>query len=215
MKYLILLFAFGIFSSVSAQIDGENHTTNGGGNLFGNNTHIDRAPIRNKKRKNLLGQPDRFTISDGKEDKKVNMRLQEEFVKREVKFDPEYLKGQEERKVRAEYSEHQDLGSFKSDAKFVKISCRDFQAVDGDRVDIILNGKVVVHNVNLVAEFQTFYIDLEKGFNKIDFQALNQGTSGPNTAAFKVVDGSGRLITQNEWNLTTGTKASLIIVKNN
>jgi hypothetical protein len=43
--------------------------------------------------------------------------------------------------------------------------------------------------------------------------ALNQGTSGPNTAAFSVFDDSGRLITSNEWNLTTGIKASIVVIK--
>jgi hypothetical protein len=33
-----------------------------------------------------------------------------------------------------------------------------------------------------------------KRFNKIDFEALNQGSSGPNTAEFKVYDDKGSLI---------------------
>ena len=57
------------------------------------------------------------------------------------------------------------------------------------------------------------WIDISEGFNKIDFVALNQGTSGPNTAAFSVFDDSGRLITSNEWNLTTGIKASIVVIK--
>jgi hypothetical protein len=44
-------------------------------------------------------------------------------------------------------------------------------------------------------------------------EALNQGTSGPNTAAFSVYDDSGNLITSNEWNLTTGIKATIVVVK--
>jgi hypothetical protein len=48
---------------------------------------------------------------------------------------------------------------------------------------------------------------------KLDFEALNQGTSGPNTAAFSVFDDSGNLITSNEWNLTTGIKATIVVVK--
>ena len=47
----------------------------------------------------------------------------------------------------------------------------------------------------------------------MDFVALNQGSSGPNTAAFSVFDDAGRLITSNEWNLTTGIKASIVVIK--
>ena len=58
-----------------------------------------------------------------------------------------------------------------------------------------------------------FEIVLEKGFNKIDFEALNQGSSGPNTAEFKVYDDKGSLISASQWNLGTGFKATIILVK--
>jgi len=54
---------------------------------------------------------------------------------------------------------------------------------------------------------------LEIGINKIAFKALNQGTSGPNTAAFKVFNDAGMLLSSNEWNLATGAKATIVIAK--
>ena len=54
---------------------------------------------------------------------------------------------------------------------------------------------------------------LEPGFNKIDFQALNQGESGPNTAELHVYDDNGVLVSAHEWNLLTGYKATVIVVK--
>ena len=54
---------------------------------------------------------------------------------------------------------------------------------------------------------------IPKGFNKIDFEALNQGTAGPNTAEFRVYDDQGLLVSANQWNLATGFKATIIIVK--
>ena len=42
---------------------------------------------------------------------------------------------------------------------------------------------------------------------------LNQGYSGPNTAEFKIYDDKGELISANQWNLATGFKATIIIVK--
>jgi hypothetical protein len=49
--------------------------------------------------------------------------------------------------------------------------------------------------------------------NVISFKALNQGTSGPNTAAFGVYDDQAQEISSNEWNLATGAKATLSIAR--
>ena len=51
------------------------------------------------------------------------------------------------------------------------------------------------------------------GFNKIDFVALNQGESGPNTAEVRVYDDDGNVMMSNLWNLATGSKATFIVVK--
>jgi hypothetical protein len=56
-------------------------------------------------------------------------------------------------------------------------------------------------------------LGLIKGFNKVDFEAINQGESGPNTAEFQVYDDKGQLISANQWNLATGFKASIILIK--
>ena len=107
----------------------------------------------------------------------------------------------------------QDLGSFRSNSKSVNIICRDYQYPDGDRVTIYINDIPVVYNITLRQSYQKFNIPLEVGINKIVIKALNQGTSGPNTAAFKVYNDAGMLISSNEWNLATGAKATLLIAK--
>jgi hypothetical protein len=101
----------------------------------------------------------------------------------------------------------QDLGSFRN------IICRDFQYPDGDRVTIFVNDIPVIVNLVLKQNYQKFNIPLEVGINKIVIKALNQGTSGPNTAAFKVFNDAGMLLSSNEWNLATDAKATLMIVK--
>ena len=58
-------------------------------------------------------------------------------------------------------------------------------------------------------------IKIQKYFNKIDFVALNQGESGPNTAEVRVFDDKGKLVGANRWNLATGVKSTYIIVKEN
>ncbi len=107
----------------------------------------------------------------------------------------------------------QDLGSFRTDSKSVYIICRDYQYPDGDRVTILINDIPVIHNIVLKQSYQKFNIPLEIGINKIAFKALNQGTSGPNTAAFKVYNDTGVLLSSNEWNLATGAKATIVIAK--
>ena len=108
----------------------------------------------------------------------------------------------------------QDLGSYVTKGKLVELYSRDAQYVDGDRVRVYLNGKIVQTDIYLQANFTPVLIALENGFNTIEIEALNQGSSGPNTAAFKVFDEAGKLVTSSEWNLLTGGRATMIIVKN-
>ena len=107
----------------------------------------------------------------------------------------------------------QDLGGFRTNSNSVNIICRDFQYPDGDRVTIMVNNIPVITNIILKQQYQSYTIPLEIGINKISFVALNQGTSGPNTAAFKVYNDSGMLLSSNEWNLATNAKATIVIAK--
>ncbi len=105
------------------------------------------------------------------------------------------------------------LGEFKVGTKIIKIACRDHEAPDGDVVRIWLNDKVAVDAILLDVEFREVFLELKEGINKIEVEALNQGESGPNTAQFLIYDEKGSLVTTNKWNLTTGVKAKLIILK--
>ncbi|WP_242009136.1 hypothetical protein [Robertkochia solimangrovi] len=151
-----------------------------------------------------------FSMDDADEFMKV-----EEFLDANRKFKKRGNTGNPEEEKKMGATTTQFLGDFRNNGKFVKIVCRDHQYVDGDRVRIIVNDIVVQPNVLLDATYRGIYVDLEKGFNKIEFQALNQGSSGPNTAALAVFDDQGQLISANEWNLSTGVKATMIIVKDN
>jgi hypothetical protein len=111
------------------------------------------------------------------------------------------------------YRKNQNLGDFKTGSFTAKVRYRDAAYVDGDEIRVYLNDKVIQYQVNLDNDFKGFEIVLEKGFNKIDFEALNQGSSGPNTAEFQVYDDKGGLISASQWNLGTGFKATIILVK--
>ena len=112
-----------------------------------------------------------------------------------------------------QFQTDQYLGDFRNNGKFVQIALRDHESPDGDLIRIMLNDKEVVSRVLLQERFKSIAIDLVMGFNKIDFVALNQGASGPNTAEVRVFDDNGKLVGSNRWNLATGVKATYIIVK--
>ena len=149
----------------------------------------------------------------------LNQKKGEESVmvqKSEFKNPGEEIKkklNNQDKEIKPEFRSNQFLGEFRVMTKYVKIVCRDHEYPDGDRVRLLVNDKTMVYEIVLEAASKEYYIDISEGFNKIDFVALNQGTSGPNTAAFSVFDDSGRLITSNEWNLTTGIKASIVVIK--
>lgn len=105
------------------------------------------------------------------------------------------------------------LGTIESSTKMVRIEFRDHGLVDGDRVRILLNETIV--NKNIMLKGLSAFIDLElkRGYNRIDFMALNQGIYGPNTAEFYVYDDKGKLITAKAWNITTGKVATLGVVR--
>ncbi|MBU2927190.1 hypothetical protein [Winogradskyella psychrotolerans] len=104
----------------------------------------------------------------------------------------------------------QFLGEHNVDTKFVNIVCRDHQYPDGDRVQILLNGSIVKHNLLLTGSYRRVEVNLAEGKNTIDIVALNQGESGPNTAEFVVYDDKGSVISSKEWNLLTGVKATIV-----
>ena len=110
------------------------------------------------------------------------------------------------------YKKNQYLGSFKTKSMTSKIRYRDAAFLDGDKVKVYLNNKIIEPEVVLEGDFKGFEIKLVKGVNRIDFEALNEGFASPNTAEFDVYDDKG-VVTTNQWNVGTGYKATIIIIK--
>ena len=108
---------------------------------------------------------------------------------------------------------NQYLGDFKSNSSKLKIVYRDHQYVDGDRVNVYVNEQLVAGDVFLDASFKGIEVELKPGFNTIEFEALNQGSSGPNTAELRGYDDTGKLISGKQWMLATGYRANMIVVK--
>lgn len=108
---------------------------------------------------------------------------------------------------------NQFLGEYRTTAKAVNIIYRDHQYPDGDMIRVFINKDIVVPSVVLTSGFNGLLLPLDEGINEIDFLALNQGTSGPNTAEFQILDEFGNIIAANQWNLATGVKATITVVK--
>lgn len=106
-----------------------------------------------------------------------------------------------------------ELGRIETTTKRIRIECRDHSYVDGDRVRLYVNEQMVRSNIVLKGGYYLIDIDLNEGSNRVDIEALNQGTSGPNTAEFKVYDANGNLLASKEWNILTGYIATLVVNK--
>lgn len=215
LSYILFIFLFTSSLGVIAQVDDKSGTEK-----KGKKKAILAIPAKELKKPKTLnnGSTDGFKKAFDKEQKKQAKQRKEDELKNKgiltsAKIAEErFLKSW--KKINAPYPViDQDLGSFRTQSKSVKVVCRDFQYPDGDRVTIMVNDIPVVKNLTLKRAFQGFDIPLEVGINKISFIALNQGTSGPNTAAFKVYDENGSVISSNEWNLATGAKAVILIAK--
>ena len=108
----------------------------------------------------------------------------------------------------------QCLGEIRNDGEYVNIILRDHEYPDGDLIKVEVNENIVMPAILLTEKAKGFKLDLKSGFNVVDFVALNQGSSGPNTAEIIVYDDQGKLVGTNRWNLATGVKATYIIYKN-
>lgn len=119
----------------------------------------------------------------------------------------------EDSKNRSKYMRDYYLGDLTTTSGTIVIKCRDHEYVDGDRVKIMVGNAVIHPNLTLKGDFYVVDVDLKDGFNTISFTALNEGSSSPNTAQLKIYDEDGKLLTSKNWNITTGYKANLVILK--
>ena len=198
-----------------AQLD-----NNAGGNTKGKSIGTFEAPAKTVTKPKTIGFGNNggFKTANSKEQKKLKKKEEERKLNNKgILTNAQISKerfSKNFKKINGKYAViDQDLGNFRSNGKFITVYCRDYQHPDNDRVTVYHNNIPVVYNIVLSQSYQSFKIPLEVGINTIDFKALNQGTSGPNTAGFKVYDDSGSLISANQWELATGAKATIAISK--
>ncbi|HLU51573.1 MAG TPA: hypothetical protein VKZ42_05360 [Flavobacteriaceae bacterium] len=212
--YLSIILCFGAVVS-HAQIDnssGFGVPINATDSNTSNSTIILNESKGLSNSKSYLNSKENKVNLDSEKEKELDMTTDNGLLTKKWEYKPSWLT--KDKEILESYKNDQNLGRFSTKSKKLEILCRDNQYVDGDKVRIIVNDEVMVHTVHLREDFQVFEIDLKPGNNIIQFQALNQGSSGPNTAHFKVYNENG-LITESEWNLLTGAKGNLIIIFEN
>ena len=203
-KIVSFLFIFIYFNSFS-QIENSNRK-------------VELLPPMSSALKNLNttpNNPNYFSILKKSETQKVKGKS---VFESETFLDPadiymKNIKKEKQKQNSGNYSKGDYLGDVITGAEYVNVICRDFEYVDGDRVRILVNDSIIINNLMLESAFSGFKLPLATGFNKIDFTALNQGSSGPNTAELRVYDYNNTMISSNQWNLSTGATATFIVVK--
>ena len=158
-----------------------------------------------------LFKADDYSDLGQKQTELLDITFEEKFIDVKTNKAPKYFT--KDKAISEEYGTDQYLGQLNTKSGSVTIMYRDHEYVDGDRVRIFVNGDIVKTSVYLSGAFNGFTFPLQSGFNKVEFQALNQGSSGPNTAELMIYDEEGNILSSNQWNLTTGRKATVTIIK--
>jgi hypothetical protein len=106
------------------------------------------------------------------------------------------------------------LGEYQTKSEFFAVKYRDYIYIDGDLINVYLNGKVLRSELYLDSEFGEFRIPLALGLNNIEFVVASTGTSGGNTAELHVLDDVNRVVTTEYWdNLALGVKIKMIVIR--
>jgi hypothetical protein len=166
-----------------------------------------------KPKKNIAGIPTESKVSIKKNKKEFSMIDDNGLRNPGELFEQRFNKIAVEQGFKIETMADVFLGDIRSNGKFVNIVCRDHEYPDGDLVRVFVNGDLIIPSLLLTSGYKGFDIDLSVGINEITFQAINQGDSGPNTAEFLVYDDKGTLVSSKKWNLLTGVKATVNVIK--
>jgi len=187
-------------------------------NVVGQESPAITSPIFSSPNKPILGvldnqkSADDFSFLNNKNDERGSLFEREQYIDTSAPY-LKRLRKREEDNANMGYLGDTYLGDVNTSSKTAIIVCRDFEYEDGDRVQITLNDTVLLQDLYLKNKYFMMEIELKPGFNKFDFKALNQGASGPNTAELKVYDDQQKLLSSNQWNLSTGATATFIVVK--
>ena len=213
-KYIVfLVISFLIVGFTYSQ---ENTNNSSGLNFSSSNSQSENSLLNLKKKDNpFLKKLENKNKKDFFPDANVKEKRPERFINsNDLYLSRLNRKKTESNKNINKFKVDQFLGEIRNDGEYVSIILRDHEYPDGDLIKVQINEDVVMPAILLTEKAKGFKLDLKSGFNVVDFVALNQGSSGPNTAEIIVYDDQGKLVGTNRWNLATGVKATYIIYKN-
>ena len=202
------------FLIVGISYSQENSNNSSGLNFSSPNSKSEKSLLNLKKKDNPF-----LKKLENKKDFFPDANVKEKRPERFINSNDLYLsrlnrKETESNKNINKFKVDQFLGEIRNDGEYVNIILRDHEYPDGDLIKVQVNENVVMPAILLTEKAKGFKLDLKTGFNVVDFVAINQGSSGPNTAEIIVYDDQGKLVGTNRWNLATGVKATYIIYKN-
>ena len=213
-KYIVFLVIS--FLIVGFSYSQENTNNSSGLNFSSSNSQSENSLLNLKKKDNpFLKKFENKNKKDFFPDANVKEKRPERFINsNDLYLSRLNRKKTESNKNINKFKVDQFLGEIRNDGEYVSIILRDHEYPDGDLIKVQINEDVVMPAILLTEKAKGFKLDLKSGFNVVDFVALNQGSSGPNTAEIIVYDDQGKLVGTNRWNLATGVKATYIIYKN-
>ncbi len=209
-----LVFAICVFSTASlfSQIEDPNNTVRfeSSENNFEDPTGLELPAI---KTPNLTkpNEPDKYSDPGEEQPEPLDITKGDGLLEYKSGKAPKYFT--KDKAVTKDIGGNQYLGDFTTSSGMVNVQYRDHEYVDGDQIRVFVNEDIVQSRITLGGGFRGFKLPLQSGINRVEFLALNQGSSGPNTAELHVYDDEGKLVSAYEWNLLTGDKATVIIVK--
>ncbi len=103
------------------------------------------------------------------------------------------------------------FGDVDVDRRDITISVRDNALIDGDRIDLFVNGIKVLNNYTLTSSSYGVRVTLNTGQNIVTVTALNEGTSSPNTVEVSISNVTRGNPVQVSGGLSTGQSASFSI----
>ena len=112
----------------------------------------------------------RYEINSESNNNDIDLSKQSNLVKPNWKIRQDFSEGKNKN---SDLNRDFFLGNIETRSNYVTVKCRDHEYVDGDRIRLMLNGSVIHPNIILNSTYYTVDIDLDDGYNNIDFIALN------------------------------------------
>ncbi len=94
----------------------------------------------------------------------------------------------------------------------LQLNIYDAGKVDGDKINIYVNGTIFLRNYIVDKDIKKLVIPLNSKSTTIDVLALNTGVISPNTAKIEIIDQENTINTLTR--LKTGEKTSITVIKN-